>query len=735
MAVARTGNYTIIACANNATSHTVTVPSDATFIVVGVAGYESSTANYYGSGSITIGGAAMTLAYDAGSNASTMQCALFFKANPATGSQTLSWDWAGSNNATYGTHLYVSFYTGTSSGSLVATGGEQALVATASAGTLTVSAGVMGVGVGVKWASPLGMDPDWYWSTEVTASSALGNMWGTVGESAIAGGSSIAPWISGGGTNNSIAYMVIAAGSAGSGGGETTAGTGAGGYRTDLTYIASADGAETWTEFTNATQGGTPAIDTDYYIQGSASYSAQATKTGWSSSAFDKGSGVTIAAGDAVFFWIWFGAPNCLNTAALCGMGVGIGSGIGAWNYFKVAGSDSYAYGGWLNISVDPTCAADGSYGSPTSTRQVFGSILNLVTAPSRGYIYSSDCIRYGRSLICTGGQTGNKLCFTDAATSNDSVINRWGLCQAVAGGFQIKGQFIVGDSTNAGDFRDSNRTVLLQDLPRVKSDFTRFIVNQPASVFALTACSITSLGTNARGDFVASGNAEIDLQSCTFTDMGSFTFSSDSVIEDCTFRRCGQITQGGATFEGCTFDSCRTAICLSANDPDLISYCSFTSTGTGHGMEITVAGTYTFDGNLFVGYGASATTDAAIYNNSGGAVTLNIGGGGDSSPTIRNGTAATTTLCAGQVNLTLTSIVTCSEVRIYTAGTTAELAGVENSDTTFVYTYLYSSGTYVDIVVFNVDYEYYRIESYELGNANASLPIAQVVDRQYSNP
>ena len=146
-------------------------------------------------------------------------------------------------------------------------------------------------------------------------------------------------------------------------------------------------------------------------------------------------------------------------------------------------------------------------------------------------------------------------------------------------------------------------------------------------------------------------------------------------------------------------------------------------------------SGSYTFDGNTFSAYGADETTDAAIYNNSGGEVTLNIGGGGDSSPTVRNGGGATTILCAGQVNLTLTSIVTCSEVRIYSAGTTTELGGEENSDTTFVYTYLYSPSTLVDIVVHKADYEYYRLEDYELGAANASLPIAQQFDRQYSNP
>ncbi|WP_371077832.1 hypothetical protein, partial [Salmonella enterica] len=47
-------------------------------------------------------------------------------------------------------------------------------------------------------------------------------------------------------------------------------------------------------------------------------------------------------------------------------------------------------------------------------------------------------------------------------------------------------------------------------------------------------------------------------------------------------------------------------------------------SASTGHAIEITTPGTYSFSGNVFSGYGATGSTSAAIYNNSGGAVTLN---------------------------------------------------------------------------------------------------------------
>lgn len=84
---------------------------------------------------------------------------------------------------------------------------------------------------------------------------------------------------------------------------------------------------------------------------------------------------------------------------------------------------------------------------------------------------------------------------------------------------------------------------------------------------------------------------------------------------------------------------------------------------------------------------------------------------------------------------LSLTGLKTNSEVRIYTAGTTTELAGIENSGVAFDYEYLYSAGTYVDIVILHLDWDYYKIESYLLPALGASIPVAQIIDRVYSNP
>ena len=80
---------------------------------------------------------------------------------------------------------------------------------------------------------------------------------------------------------------------------------------------------------------------------------------------------------------------------------------------------------------------------------------------------------------------------------------------------------------------------------------------------------------------------------------------------------------------------------------------------------------------------------------------------------------------------LTLTGLQSNSEVRIYQAGTTTEIDGVENSGTTFA---TKTSESSVDIVVHALGYEYRRLKSVDTSQ-NLTLPISQRVDRYYNNP
>lgn len=133
--------------------------------------------------------------------------------------------------------------------------------------------------------------------------------------------------------------------------------------------------------------------------------------------------------------------------------------------------------------------------------------------------------------------------------------------------------------------------------------------------------------------------------------------------FNDVTFSGCHQITLNGGGMNGCSVVKSLTVPAVETNNPADIANCRFISSGTGHAIEITQPGTYTFAGNTFEGYGADGTTDAAIYNNSGGLVTLNITGGGDT-PTVRNGTGASTTV-NNNVSITIEGLVAGSALRV----------------------------------------------------------------------
>ncbi len=86
-------------------------------------------------------------------------------------------------------------------------------------------------------------------------------------------------------------------------------------------------------------------------------------------------------------------------------------------------------------------------------------------------------------------------------------------------------------------------------------------------------------------------------------------------------------------------------------------------------------------------------------------------------------------------VTLTLTGLQVNSEIRILEAGTTTELAGVENSSTSFTWDYVYTDNYYVDIVIHSLGYEYIRLTNVLLTTTGLSIPIQQRIDRNFLNP
>tara|TARA_R110002012_G_scaffold231408_1_gene404081 strand:- start:219 stop:2051 length:1833 start_codon:yes stop_codon:yes gene_type:complete len=136
--------------------------------------------------------------------------------------------------------------------------------------------------------------------------------------------------------------------------------------------------------------------------------------------------------------------------------------------------------------------------------------------------------------------------------------------------------------------------------------------------------------------------------------------------------------------------------------------------------IDATASSAFNITGNLITIKASTFTGDITTT----GTITLSNGASFIGTFTDTNGTTTVT-------ELTLTGLQTNTEVRIYQAGTTTEIDGVENSGTTFATT---TSASSVDIVVHALGYEYQRLNAVDTSQ-NLTLPISQRVDRNYSNP
>jgi hypothetical protein len=98
--------------------------------------------------------------------------------------------------------------------------------------------------------------------------------------------------------------------------------------------------------------------------------------------------------------------------------------------------------------------------------------------------------------------------------------------------------------------------------------------------------------------------------------------------------------------------------------------------------------------------------------------------------------TTSTTTTQAYQypldvITLNITGLKAGSDISITTAGTDTELANVDNTTTSYAFSYEIPST--IDIAVYKTGYVPYFIRNYTLSSSDSSVPVAQVVDRNYS--
>src|SRR3989344_78208 len=445
-------------------------------------------------------------------------------------------------------------------------------------------------------------------------------------------------------------------------------------YTTDLVdWIADADTAA-WGELTGAIAGGAPdEVDTESALQGTNAVSQATNTTSLFSMCRILAGSVTLATNNVFLVWHGHGVATSLLSYASGGLRIAVATTLADWKAWAVGGNDvpPFPYGKWVNNPVDPTIAGEYTNGTPPAALTFFGvgSMGQLGAAIAKGQPHVVDIIRYGRAEArINGGETDNFAVFSGFAAANDATSTRWGLIQATDGGYLWKGLMTLG-YTSAVDFRDSNKTIFIQDTRKVYSSFNKVEIRQASSRVDWTGITFTCLSpstTASKGALEMIDAADVNIESCNFIDMDTFIFLSTATINGSVFRRTGQITTGGATLTGCAIDRNTASSAVLASSPAnaaLISATDFTSDGTGHGLEITGdPDNMTLTDNTWTGYAATdgSTGNEAVYvNTTAGSMNLTISGG--TIPSVRAAAGVTVTVIAGAVSASVNDKVAIS--------------------------------------------------------------------------
>lgn len=505
--------------------------------------------------------------------------------------------------------------------------------------------------------------------------------------------------------------------------------------------------------------------NTETFIEGSASNSLKV------SSAKD---GLLYDAGSAQdwsgnVFYVWYNCSTAGKLATQSAGGVAIrfcGATVTDWFEYYVEGSDTYS-GGFRMAVVDideahtNASATNGTKPATTAIRYV--GIVFDVTGMISGNVDNCFIDAMWRlpastpGILVTGQNTGSvDWTWQDIVTAGDvgDTTKAWGTVERLKNGtikLNTPVRFGANDTATHG-FDDTNETVGFEDA-LVPDGFYGIDVIGGASGTTNFNLGIQSGtgddATGAQGGAIQSGgprwyldldDANVDsagLYGVTLAGAGDLQLDSSAVdLTSCILLDCSSARVDNSTFLRNTVVNANTAdgvAFLTTDDISDVRFCTF-QFSDGHAVELTTprVASQTSKGNAFIGYGATAGNDAAIYNNAGGAVDISATSGSSvAQHTYRNGASASTTVTAA-ITITFTGYAIGTEIRVYAVSGGAEADGIE---TTIAATWDASlqSGVSYNIVAIYEGYVPIRFEA-QTFSGDQAVNLNQQVDRNFQN-
>lgn len=322
--------------------------------------------------------------------------------------------------------------------------------------------------------------------------------------------------------------------------------------------------------------------------------------------------------------------------------------------------------GGFLPVWVDVSRAPEVGGSANEASISEIGILLDIGDVGGNAQNLILDEIMHGTSGYRWDGTGGD---FDDFRTFEDT--NNEGVFITIFGADFLFARLEIGSATATGFVQDGFN-IICPDQPLVATDWMGFDFDlQTASTdIDLSNGTIQSsdvAGATNRFDIIVTGtNGALDFVNVNLLGARTIDLTSGVTIDGGILQTLN-LTQNAATIQNCTIrgdTASQVAVVDDATFADLDNV-RWVQAGSGHAIEITQTGTYTFDAQFFEGYGgtpgsnlvaSSGANDAAILNSSGGAVTINVINGGDT-PSVRNTASSTTT-----VNNTVTVRVTAQE-------------------------------------------------------------------------
>lgn len=414
------------------------------------------------------------------------------------------------------------------------------------------------------------------------------------------------------------------------------------------------------------------------------------------------------------------------------------------YKIYRYSGGDIEIVGGWIHFFVDPqntSTGETGSAGTYNNSNPPTGAGIAVVSSidTRRDVALACDGVRWGRhTFSMTGGNDTNVFGVDAVATAEassaanfvqggifdqhntgaaltiggtsqtlvDSGYHRLGQVQPTNGGFELSGIISIGTSTTACYFDDRNTLCLIPDHFITFDDFNRIEIRNNGTTCNLINFTANFIPRNSliptgdapaspRGNIEVFNNPTVLLQGCSFNDMGTFIFQSNTTLTDTTLRRCGQATQNGATITGSTFEDTTSDASLivsttnAVTDFAKITNTKFNGDGSNHAIEfdvpftnantpsnITLAwsgntltdntGTVTYTagstGN-FSSTGADANAAIALVNNSSQTITISVVDGSDI-PSVENTGSGTVTVVS-EITVTISGLLGNTEVSV----------------------------------------------------------------------